>query len=167
MTDTHADTTEIFALDDPVETLLSKSYQGEILGEILFGGIAERLQDPDHKHKMQVLATLERRTKEAMVPAMERAGVSLEPEAETVSLAEALVDGSAAAPWLDLMGSFESITTQFLALYAQIGMLNPAEHETADLLVAHELALRAFARMEIAGDAAGSLAAIEALPHLM
>jgi hypothetical protein len=170
MTDTKDDPVAppdaIFSPDDTVETLWIKSYQGEILGEVLFGGIAEQQKDAENARKMQVLCTLERKTKEALVHSLQRAGISTEPDPETVSTAKALVDGSAAISWSDILGSFETITTQYAALYARIGELDPSEQATADLLVAHELALRDFARKELAGDTEGSLAAIEALPHL-
>jgi hypothetical protein len=97
---------------------------------------------------------------------LERAGIPTGPDPETVQLAEALIEGTRADSWAGILGSFESITTQFLAVYRRIGELAPAERDTADLLVAHELALGAFARRELAGDGAGSLSAIEALPHM-
>jgi len=49
---------------------------------------------------------------------------------------------------------------------ARIGQLNADERATADLLVAHELALRDFGRLELEGKGDDSLAAIMALPHL-
>ena len=42
-------------------------------------------------------------------------------------------------------------------MYARIGELDPSEIETSELLVAHELALRNFARAEIAGETDASL----------
>jgi hypothetical protein len=64
------------------------------------------------------------------------------------------------------MATFEPITSQFCALYRRIGELDPAEKETSDLLVAHELALRAFAQAEIDGDTGASLDQITALAHM-
>jgi hypothetical protein len=156
----------MFSPEDPVETLWIKSYQGEVLGEILFGRMAEQIDDPDHARKLRVLSTLERKTKEAMVASLERAGIPTEPDAETVQAAESLADGMAAVSWSDLVGSLEPVTTQYAAMYARIGELDPSEQATADLLVAHELALRSFGRLEIAGQGAESLVAITALPHL-
>jgi hypothetical protein len=68
--------------------------------------------------------------------------------------------------WLDFIGSFEPITSQYAAMYARIGAFNPDERATAELLMAHELALRDFGRLELDGTGDDSLAAIEALPHL-
>jgi hypothetical protein len=166
-TDTQTDVPNaIFSLDDSLETLWVKSYQGEVLGEVLFGGIADQLADPDRAHKMRVLATLERKTKEAAAPALKRAGISTDPDPEMVTLAEALVEGTAQMPWDEIMGSFGTITAQYSAMYVRIGVLDPAELETSDLLVAHEAALAAFGRKELAGDLEHSLDEIEALPHL-
>jgi hypothetical protein len=114
---------------------------------------------------MRVLAELERRTKESIAPALERAGLSTEPDPESLSTAEAL-SGAASTPWNDLLATFEPITSQFCAMYRRIGELDPSESETSELLVAHELALRNFARAEIAGDTATSLDQIKALAHM-
>ena len=63
-------------------------------------------------------------------------------------------------------GHHRPITAQYIPLYQRIGELSPAERETADLLVAHEVALRDFAAAEVAGDRAGSLEPITALAHM-
>jgi hypothetical protein len=169
MTDTTADQTgipAIFSADDKVEKLWIQAYQGEVLGEILFARIAEQSDDPDHTRKMDVLSLLERKTKEALVPSLQRAGISTKPDPDTVSTAQALAEATASIAWNDIMGSFEAITTQFLDLYVRIGELDPTEKGASDLLVAHEVALRDFARLELAGDVDGSLSAIAALPHM-
>jgi hypothetical protein len=175
MSDTTADTTAAPGATAPaesVESLWVKAYQGEILGEALFARMAEKFDDPGHRHKMQVLATLERRTKEACIPALQRAGISTDPDPNTVRDADALADALDSVSWDEFMVSFEPVLTEFLALYARIGELDPSERETADLLVAHELALGEFARAEVAGadhsagDSDNSLAPINALPHM-
>jgi len=163
-TDTAPD--PIFTPEDGLAELWVRAYQGEVLGEHLFGGIAEQIGDPDQAAKMRVLATLEQRTKEATAPALERAGIPTDPDPEMEVLATALLPGALAMSWSDLMGTIGPITLQYIPLYQRIGVLSPAERETADLLVAHEEALREFARAEIAGDQAGSLERITALAHM-
>jgi hypothetical protein len=167
MTETQADAPDaIFSPDDSLEALWIKAYQGEVLGQLLFAGIAEQQSDPARAAKMRVLSTLERRTKEAMAPALERAGISTEDDPETVSVAEMLIEATAAIPWAETMASFGPITAQYSALYRRIGELDPSERATADLLVAHEAALAAFAGAEAGGQSVGTLAEIEALPHM-
>ena len=153
----------IFSPEDPLDELWVRAYQGEVLGEALFGRIADRLDDPDHAAKMRVLSTLERKTKEAIAPSLERAGLSTEPDPEMLTLADALaVD----MPWSEFLAATQSITEQYIPLYVRIGELDPSEQPASDLLVAHEAALRAFARAELAGDTATSLDPINALAHM-
>jgi hypothetical protein len=156
----------IFGPEDSLQEILVKAYQGEVLGEALFRGIAEQLHDEDHAAKMRVLSDLERRTKEATAPALARAGVDTAPDPEVLSTAAALVPDAAAMGWEALMVSFEPITSQYIPLYQRVGELSPAEREISDLLVAHERALCAFARAELAGQTATSLEPIQALAHM-
>jgi hypothetical protein len=156
----------VFSAEDDLSTLLVKAYQGEVSGEIVFGAVAAATDDPDHRKKMEVLRLLEARTREACVPAMERNGLPTDPDPQTVKEAEALGEAVASFAWNDFMGAFESITTQFLALYHRIGEVSEADRVESDLLVAHEEALREFARRELAGRVDDSLALIEALPHM-
>ncbi len=155
----------IFSPDDPLDVLWVRAYQGEVLGEELFDRMADQIDDEGHKAKMRVLAKLERRTKESIAPALERAGLSTQPDPESLRTAEAL-SSAASTPWMDLMATFEPITSQFCAMYRRIGELDPSERETSELLVAHELALRNFARAELTGDTATSLDQINALAHM-
>jgi hypothetical protein len=156
----------IFSPDDGIEKLLVQAYQGEVLGEAFFAGVADHLDDAEAARKMRVLATLEQRTKDAVAPALARAGLPTEPDPDMVSLAEALVADMANSTWEGLLSSVVSVTEQFIPMYQRIGELHPAERETADLLVAHELALRDFARAEIAGDTTTSLDPVHALAHM-
>ncbi|HXQ44793.1 MAG TPA: hypothetical protein VN816_09150 [Acidimicrobiales bacterium] len=156
----------VFSPDDDLAALWFKAYQGEVSGEVLFGGVADRTDDPDHRKKLDVLRLLEARTREACVPAMDRNGFPTDPDPQTVSDAEALAEAAATLSWADFLGAFEGITTQFLALYRRIGEVAEADKAESELLVAHEEALREFARRELAGHTDDSLELIEALPHM-
>ncbi len=157
----------VFSPDDDLGTLWMKAYQGEVSGEVLFGGLAERTDEPGRRHKLDVLRLLESRTRHALVPALEHNALGTDPDPDVVRDAEALADAAATLPWSDLMAAFEPITTQFIALYQRIGELTGEEDRAvAELLVAHEEALREFARRELSGRADESLALIHALPHM-
>ncbi len=156
----------IFSPADGLAELWTKAYQGEVLGELLFGGIADQLEDPGQAAAMRTLATLEQRTKDAVAPALERAGIPTDVDPETQALAAALLPGALALSWGELMATIGPITAQYIPLYRRIGELSPAERETASLLVAHEEALRDFSRAEIAGDHDRSLEPIMALGHM-
>jgi len=103
---------------------------------------------------------------DAWLTALARAGISTEPDSEMLSLAAALAAGTRDITWEQLMDSIENVTGQYIPLYARIGELDPTEREAADLLVAHEEALRNFGRAERAGDAATSLDPVHALAHM-
>jgi len=165
-TDTATEPPAIFSADDVIEKLWVQAFQGEVLGEALFGGIAEVVDDAEHARKMRVLATLELRTKEAVAPSLERAGISTEPDVEMLSLAEGMAAASADSTWEQMMTSIDSVTGQFIPLYERIAELDPTEREAADLLVAHEVALRDFARAELAGRTDSSLNPVNALAHM-
>jgi hypothetical protein len=153
----------IFSPEDSLDELWVRAYQGEVLGEALFANIADTLDDPDHAAKMRVLSTLERKTKEAIAPALQRAGLSTDPDPEMLALADALaVD----MPWADFLGATASITEQYIPLYERIGELDPSETAASVLLVAHEAALRDFAHAELAGETTTSLDAVNALDHM-
>jgi hypothetical protein len=156
----------LFSAGEVIDELWVKAYQGEVLGEAFFSSVADRLDDAERARKMRVLATLERRTKEEVAPALERAGISTEPDPDMLSVAEALAPDSASSTWEDFMRSVVHVTDQYLPLYRRLGELDPTERETADLLVAHEVALGDFARAELAGDTATSLNPVNALSHM-
>jgi hypothetical protein len=162
-TDAAAVPSPIFSPEDPLEELWVRAYQGEVLGEALFGRIADGLDDPGRSAKMRVLATLERKTKEAIAPSLVRAGLPIAPDPAMLTLADALAEG---VTWEDFLAATQAITEQYIPLYRRIGELDPAEQAASDLLVAHEAALRAFARAELAGDSETSLGAVEALDHM-
>ncbi|MGH9018990.1 MAG: hypothetical protein ACRDY1_14660 [Acidimicrobiales bacterium] len=156
----------VFSAEDDLETLWFKAYQGEVSGQTLFAAVAARQDDPDKRRKMEMLANLEDRTRQACVPAMERHGFPTAPDEATVRDASALGEAAAGLGWTDFVGAFEAITTQFVALYERIGEVSAPDRAESELLVAHEHALREFARRELAGRTDDSLALIEALPHM-
>jgi hypothetical protein len=155
-----------FSPDDDLAALWVKAYQGEVSGEALFGRMAVLTEDPDHRRKWETLRLLEARTREACVPAMERNGLPTGPDPEVVKAAEGQAEAGASLSWEDLLSFFEPITTEFLTVYRRIGEISAADRVESELLVAHEEALREFARRELTGRTNDSLALIEALPYM-
>jgi hypothetical protein len=155
-----------FSPEDDVESLLVKAYQGEVSGEVLFGIIAERSQDPERKRKFETLTQLEARTRQACLPAMVRHGLPTEPDPDTVANAKVMADVATAMTWEELLSSFAPITTQFVALYRRIGEISEEDRATSELLVDHEHALLTFAERELRGETENSLEPIESLPHM-
>ena len=150
------------------EQLWTESYQGEVLGETLFGVLAERQEDPEHRRQLEVLTVLERCTKELAEPFLEQKGYDRGDTASTVARATELAEAVAGMSWEDFLGSFESVTKEFLARYERILELTDdgSERALAEAYVSHEHALCAFARRALGQEAGEPLAEILALPHV-
>ena len=145
-----------------------ESYQGEVLGEALFGSLAERQEDREHRHQLVVLTLLERATKELAEPVFERRALDRGDTAATLVAAAELADSLTDTAWDEFLRSFEPITTQFLAKYRRLVELasDETEREIAEAYVAHEEALAAFARRALGQEAGEPLQMILALPHV-
>lgn len=150
------------------EQLWTESYQGEVLGETLFGLLAERQEDPEHRRQLEVLTLLERSTRELAEPLLVRKGYDRGDTAATVARTTELAGAVAEMTWEQFLGSFESVTKEFLDKYNRILELTDDESERAlaEAYVAHEHALCAFARRALGQEAGDPLAEILALPHV-
>lgn len=150
------------------EQLWVESYQGEVLGEALFGLLAERQQDAERRHQLEVLTLLERATKELAEPLFERRGLNRGDTASSVSSARDLADAVSELTWEDFLNSFEPVISQFLAKYRQLVELanDDVEREIAEAYVAHEQALAVFALRALGREPGPPLEAILALPHV-
>ena len=145
-----------------------ESYQGEVLGETLFGLLAGREADPTRRRQLEVLTLLERATKELAEPVFERRALDRGDTAATVATATGLAEAVAAMTWEEFLGSFEAVTVEFLAKYRQLVDLadDEADREVAVSYVAHEQALRAFARRALGQELGEALEPILTLPHV-
>ena len=145
-----------------------ESYQGEILGETLFGLLADRQEDAQRRHQLEVLTLLERTTKGLAELVFVRQGLDRGDTAATVRAATELADAVGAMTWDEFLASFEAVTTEFLGKYRQLVELagDETERAVAEAYVAHEEALAAFARRALGQEAGEPLQAILALPHV-
>jgi hypothetical protein len=125
------------------QNLWVESYQGEVLGEALFGRLALREEDLARRHQLDVLTLLERATKELADPVFEERAFDRGDTAATVEAAAGMADAVARMTWEEFLGSFEPVITQFLARYRQLVELatDKTERQIAEAYVAHEEAL--------------------------
>jgi hypothetical protein len=145
-----------------------ESYQGEVLGETLFGTLAERQEDPVRRGQLEVLTLLERSTRALAEPVFERRGLDHGDTAATVAAANELAEAVAGITWDEFLASILPVTDEFLAKYRQLVDLAPDEIERgiAEAYVAHEEALAAFARRGLGQESGEPLDLILALPHV-
>jgi hypothetical protein len=145
-----------------------ESYQGEVLGETLFGSLAERELDADRRHQLEVLTLLERATRALAEPVFERRSLDRGDTAASERAAVELAEAVSGIPWADFVASILPVTDEFLAKYRQLVDLAPDEIErgVAEAYVAHEEALAAFARRALGQERGEPLELILALPHV-
>ena len=144
-----------------------ESYQGEVLGEALFGLLAQREADPTRRHQLQVLSALERTMKELAEPVLERRSLDSADTEATISSAGPMADGVAVMSWEQFLGSFEPVISQYLERYRQLVELatDDGEREVAEAYVAHELAISAFCRRALGREPGEPLQPILDLPQ--
>ncbi len=151
------------------DELWVESYQGEVLGETLFGLLAEREQEPTRRHQLEVLTLLERSTKALAEPVLAHRRIDRGDTAASVSNATELAGALAAVAWEDFAASILPVTEEFLAKYHELVDLavDDAELDVAQAYVAHEEALATFARRASGRESGDPLAEILALPHVV
>jgi hypothetical protein len=151
------------------DELWVESYQGEVLGETLFGLLAEREEDPARRHQLDVLTLLERSTKALAEPVLENRRLDRGDTAGSVSNAKAFADAFEGVAWADFAASILPVTAEFLAKYHQLVELavDDAELDVAKAYVAHEEALATFARRASGQESGDPLEAILGLSHVV
>jgi hypothetical protein len=156
-------TDQVNAPSDEAIRLWVESYQGEVLGEAYFAGMAQRVTDPMLREKIDLLACLERSTKELLEPVIRRLGVSAEPDPAVLDAAGNVTD----VEYLPMLKSFVTAAAEYLGRYTRLrSLVEPSDASIVDQLIAHELAFELFARRELAGESDNSTEPIHALSHV-
>jgi hypothetical protein len=151
------------ATSDEAVRLWVESYQGEVLGEAYFAGMADRVTDPAVREKVELLRCLERSTKELLAPVIKRLGVPAEPDQAVLDAAGNVTD----VEYLPMLKTFIAAAAEYLGRYTRLrSLVEPADASIVDQLIAHELAFELFARRELAGDNDDSTEPIRALSHV-
>lgn len=143
---------------------LQAAYQGEVRGEATFLTLAARAGSDEAAAKWRALARLEATTRARLLPLMRRHGLVTAPDEEQRRLGLARAEARAALGWHGAVRALAESVAKYVALYAELEADGPPEDKAGlAFLTAHEVALAAFARAELAGDAAGALAPVLAL----
>jgi hypothetical protein len=150
-------------------TLWRESYQGEVLGETLFGTLAAHEQDEERRHQLEVLTVLETATKDIAEPLFDRPGMDRGDLEMTVSAAKQFAEGAMASKWEDFAGAVLAATGTFLEKYHALvdQASDDEERQIAEAYVAHEEALATWARRAMGTEPGDALEEILALPHVI
>jgi hypothetical protein len=148
--------------------LWTEAYQGEVLGEALFGALAGRETDPARRAHLELLTLLERSTKELAEPLLERQGIARGDTDATLAGVAGMVDAVAAMTWQEFLASIEPVASRYLEIYRRLVDLagDADERAVAEAYVAHELALASFARRALGQEDGDPVEPVLALAHV-
>ncbi len=137
---------------------LSEEYQGEVIGEVFFGGLLERFDSPEHRYKLATLLQLETETKARLRPAALELGVELAEFDESRKLGHDFKKSCDGMDWKAMMTHLATIVEPYVKRYSDIAEIAPPEYkEVADSMVVHERSIQTFARREASGETEHSL----------
>jgi hypothetical protein len=137
---------------------LSEEYQGEVIGEVFFGGLLERFDSPEHRYKLATLLQLETETKARLRPAALELGVELAEFDESRKLGHDFIKSCDGLDWKAMMTHLATVVEPYVKRYSDIAEIAPPEYkEVADSMVVHERSIQTFARLEASGKTEHSL----------
>src|SRR5918912_4606464 len=102
-------TDPVSATSDEAVRLWVESYQGEVLGELYFARVAETITDPALREKIDLLACLERYTKELLEPVIRRLGIPAEPDQAMVDAVGEVAD----VEYLPMLATFVAAAAEY------------------------------------------------------
>ena len=141
--------------------ILEDWYAGEIGGEALFWGLAER-STPEGARKWLALAQVESRVGTHLAETLLLRNQALPPCDTVPARAHARCEAVHGKSWADLMRWLKTLAEEALTEMQVDALHLPAElQSTGDYVLAHERALIDFAKMELDGRSADSLRPIQ------
>ena len=137
------------ATDNYLKTLLSY-YEEEIEGEAYFYGLVEHFEEQE---KLTVLARVERRAAESVVPLLEKYELVPRDESELKIRGEGYVGRHASFDWFEFMMYMVNRYPGYLEDFTALERMAPEEDRYAlNNLTDHEVVAIEFAKRELAGD---------------
>ncbi len=137
------------ATDKYLKTLLSY-YEEEIEGEAYFYGLVDHFEQQE---KLTVLARVERRAAESVVPLLEKYALVPRDESELKTRGEGYVGRHASLDWFEFMTYIVNRYPGYLEDFTTLERMAPEEDLYAlKNMTVHEVAAIEFAKRELAGD---------------
>ncbi len=132
-----------------LKTLLSY-YEDEIMGEAYFYGLVDHF---DEQEKLTLLARVERRAAESMLPLLKKYGLVPRDEAELKTQGEDDVERHSSFAWSEFMSYMVKRYPGYVDDFKVLEQMAPNEDLYAlRILTDHEVAAIKFAKKELAGD---------------
>jgi len=140
---------KMITADKYLKTLLSY-YEEEIEGEAYFYGLVDHFEEQE---KVTVLARVERRAAESVVPLLEKYGLVPRDESELKTRGESYVGRHASFDWFEFMTYMVNRYPGYLEDFTTLEKMAPEEDlDALNNLTDHEVVVIEFAKRELAGD---------------
>ena len=132
-----------------LRTLLSY-YEEEVEGEAYFHELADNFEE---EGKLTLLARVERRVAESVVPLLKKYKLVPKDESELKARGEGHVQRHASLDWLEFMAYMVNRYSSYLEEFMALEKIAPEEDLYAlNYLTEHEVATIEFAKRELTGD---------------
>lgn len=142
---------------------LNELYQGEVIGEAIFNSMLSFIDEPELRHKIEILFQLETETKARLRPTLVQLGVDITEQKEFRDAGLGVAASLEGKTWNEIMLALSELVKPYVARYKEIAADAPQEFKAvAESMAVHEESLYKFLEAEIAGDSASALAAIVA-----
>lgn len=146
---------------DEYRTLLLDAYQGELLGEALFGAFAAR-ESGDRAEKLRTLQRIEGTTAAQLRPLVSAAGIEVTGADEATPRTQGAELGAAGIEWDVFVKSLHDALPSYLAAFVRLRSIAADPSDPALVaLINHERAINTFAELELAAKPESSLAVLE------
>lgn len=131
---------------------LTLYYEEEVEGEAYFDRLAERLQDPDHKEKMHLMARVENYAAKAVLPLLKKHGLTPRDASDLAASGRAQAEAKP-AEWAVLIAEMRGTFPGYIDDFERLEAMAPLEDlALLKVLTAHEFAAIAFLEREAKGD---------------
>ena len=135
-----------------LKTLL-EYYEEEVSGIAYFNGLAEHIDGGAARGKLRLLADVERRAADAVLPLLEKYGLVPQDEAVLESLGESHVEPHQRHSWTEFLSYMIARYPGYVDDFEGLESLAPEDDLPAlKLLTHHEVVAIEFAHKEAAGD---------------
>src|SRR5208337_3702292 len=140
-------------------------YQGESMGEVLFGELLRTAENDDQRYKLGTLLQMESETKVRLRPWLFRHRLDLSGDAAVRAEGLSIAENLGRMIWLQkITAMHDAMRDRIIPRYKEIAAIAPAEdQEMARSMVEHESALLEMARREMSGMADRSAEPVVAL----
>ena len=128
-------------------------FEEEVVGEAFFNTLAERFGTSDQRHKLSLLAQMERRVVETMRPLIEKYDLRPRADEPLHGIGRKEAERYISATWHEFMARIVAEFPVFLEEFSALAAVAPVEDlSSLQAFDRHEIATIEFAKREIAGD---------------